>query len=244
MDSSPDRRLPLNGHAAVQSLVLSDVAVTDGGFVVGLDFPDLPAGIRDGWLEVAVQSGDEGNWETLEGRSEVLLDGLVCPTPWGLEGNAGTNAAINFLGTTDNAALEFRVSNERILRLEPPRQLNDFFGANILGGSAGNELGPNAVFATIAGGGGTDLFGNPLPNRALGIGDFIGGGAGNTSGTGIEPFGEGSFAVVVGGRQNQATGSHSFLGGGDQNRVTGEASVLVGGSGNRAEGPLSVAVGG
>jgi hypothetical protein len=37
---------------------------------------------------------------------------------WGLTGNAGTNPATNFIGTTDSAPLELRVSNQRGLRLE------------------------------------------------------------------------------------------------------------------------------
>jgi hypothetical protein len=40
-------------------------------------------------------------------------------TFWGTTGNAGTNPTINFLGTMDNQALEFRANNIRRLRLEP-----------------------------------------------------------------------------------------------------------------------------
>lgn len=38
---------------------------------------------------------------------------------WSLTGNAGTAAGTNFLGTTDNQALEVKVNNARALRLEP-----------------------------------------------------------------------------------------------------------------------------
>jgi len=38
---------------------------------------------------------------------------------WGLTGNSGTASATNFIGTTDNQALTFRVNNIEKIRLEP-----------------------------------------------------------------------------------------------------------------------------
>ena len=38
---------------------------------------------------------------------------------WKLSGNASTTPGTNFLGTTDNQALEFKVNGARVLRLEP-----------------------------------------------------------------------------------------------------------------------------
>ena len=44
---------------------------------------------------------------------------------WSLTGNAGTAPGTNFLGTTDNEALELRANGKRALRLEPtPPRLN------------------------------------------------------------------------------------------------------------------------
>ena len=48
-----------------------------------------------------------------------LLDGLDSTAFWQLGGNAGTTAGVNFLGTTDNQALELKVYGQRALRLEP-----------------------------------------------------------------------------------------------------------------------------
>jgi hypothetical protein len=53
-------------------------------------------------------------------------------TFWSLTGNAGTNPGTNFLGTTDNQALEFKVNNARALRLEP-----NATSPNIIGGYSG-----------------------------------------------------------------------------------------------------------
>jgi hypothetical protein len=38
---------------------------------------------------------------------------------WLLTGNADTSPGTDFLGTTDNQALEFHVNQSRVLRLEP-----------------------------------------------------------------------------------------------------------------------------
>ncbi len=48
-----------------------------------------------------------------------FLDGLEAANFWQLSGNASTTPGTHFLGTTDNAPLEFRVNGERALRLEP-----------------------------------------------------------------------------------------------------------------------------
>ncbi len=88
---------------------------------------------------------------------------------WGLTGNAGTDPATNFLGTTDNAALELRVNNQRALRLEP-----NATAPNVIAGDAANAAGANVVGASIGGGGTIEL--NTLvcdggPNEGLPCGN-------------------------------------------------------------------------
>lgn len=46
---------------------------------------------------------------------------------WGVTGNAGTNDAVNFIGTTDNTALRFRVNNVNAGQIDPVR-INTFLG--------------------------------------------------------------------------------------------------------------------
>jgi len=41
------------------------------------------------------------------------------PDGWSRTGNAGTSAGVNFIGTTDNQPLDFKVNGTRVLRLEP-----------------------------------------------------------------------------------------------------------------------------
>jgi hypothetical protein len=79
---------------------------------------------------------------------------------WSLTGNAGTNPATNFLGTTDNAALEIRVNNARALRFEP-----NATSPNIIGGFSGNSVWAGVVGATIGGGGRAGNDCGPLGNQ-------------------------------------------------------------------------------
>jgi len=76
-----------------------------------------------------------------------------CPAAggWTLTGNGGTNPATNFLGTTDNVALNVRVNNLRAFRLEP-----NATAPNVIGGFSGNTVTAGAIGATIAGGGRTN----------------------------------------------------------------------------------------
>jgi hypothetical protein len=60
---------------------------------------------------------------------------------WTLTGNVGTDPANNFLGTTDNQALEIRVNNARALRIEPgptPNLIGGFSG-NVVQGGCGSH---------------------------------------------------------------------------------------------------------
>ncbi len=52
---------------------------------------------------------------------------------WSLTGNSGTAPGMNFVGTTDNQALELRVNGARALRLEPGST------PNVIGGLSGRH---------------------------------------------------------------------------------------------------------
>ena len=73
-----------------------------------------------------------------------LLDGVDSSGFWKLGGNAGTTPGTNFLGTTDNKALELKVNGQRTLRLEP-----NSFSPNLIGGSSANAVLAGAAGATI-----------------------------------------------------------------------------------------------
>jgi trimeric autotransporter adhesin len=162
-----------------------------------------------------------------------LLDGFDSTAFWKLSGNAGTSAGVNFLGTTDNQALELKVNAQRAFRLEPTTNT-----PNLIGGFAGNYVGSN-VFGTTIGGGGGNSMTNLVDAATWGLNGSIpasfgtlGGGAGNS-------IAGSDFSTISGGRNNSiSTASNSYK---DQNTIGGGAgnsiynardSVIAGGETN------------
>jgi len=163
----------------------------------------LPQGCSE--QEVATWSG--GAW--------VCGSAPIGGSYWSLTGNAGTTTT-NFIGTTDNQALELRVSGARALRLEPGSS-----SPNVLGGYALNAVTGGAQGVTISGGG-RDLAINQVSQGYA----TISGGAGNTA--------SGYAATISGGESHDASGSYAAIGGGTGNTVSGESAVISGGGTNQA----------
>lgn len=131
----------------------------------------------------------------------IAADGSVsCVDPgtaagaWGLSGNAGTNAASNYLGTSDDVDFSLRVNNRRAMRF---RSLDDPEGSAyggpvpsvaVVAGAAANQA--TAAGATVAGGGNVEA-----GNAALGKYSTVPGGLGNFAG-GDYSFAGGRNAVV------------------------------------------------
>jgi hypothetical protein len=158
---------------------------------------------------------------------------------WALTGNAGTDPATNFLGTTDNAALEIRVHNARALRLEP-----NATSPNIIGGYSGNSVTSGVVGATIGGGGAPGFLIFTYPNRVTDIYGTIGGGADNTAGNDDADTTNASGATVGGGDHNTASGSYATVGGGWENTASGPYATVGGGWENTASGYAATVGGG
>ena len=133
---------------------------------------------------------------------------------WSLTGNEVTDAETQFLGTTDDEPLNFRVDNEVALRIRP-RAVSGFgFSPNISLGSSGIDS--HVIGGTVSGGGGDHV--PELINRVSGNYGTVGGGLANTAG---------QFAVISGGRDNQA-GSYAVVPGGRHNEASGEFSFAAG----------------
>ena len=145
---------------------------------------------------------------------------------WSLTGNAGTTAGPNFVGTTDDQALEFKVNGMRALRLEPNLL------PNVIGGAPGNFVTAGAFGATIGGGGALST----AQNRVTDNFGTVAGGVDNQAGNGGEDPNDADAATVCGGAQNSAVGFHSFVGGGGMNRAGGLISTVGGGNFNIADG--------
>ena len=154
------------------------------------------------------------------------LTGFDITTLWGLTGNAGTTPGTDFLGTTDNQALELKVNNQRVMRLEPKS-----LSPNIISGNPGNNVTAGMYGATISGGGqtGTQL------NKVEAHYGTVGGGRANTAGE--------VDSVVAGGFVNSALGLRSTVSGGNNNNAGGDYGTVPGGLSNTANGDYSYAAG-
>ncbi len=162
------------------------------------------------------------------------------PPTWGLTGNAGTGCTTTpcaaFLGTTDGGNLEFRVMNNRALRIEPATDCCGLgFSPNMIGGFSGNMVtGAGVAGATIAGGGAINVPISYINTVSARFGT-VGGGLNNTAG---------QFSIVAGGRNNNASGADSTVAGGNTNTASNQSSTVAGGANNFASGAVSTVAGG
>ena len=161
------------------------------------------------------------------------------PNGWALTGNAGTNPGTNFLGTTDNQALEVKVNDQRVARFEPALGL-----PNVVLGDRGNSVLAGATSATVSGGGWASLFGaGDGDNIVTGSGGTVGGGIGNQAGDNDGNVSSGLYVTVGGGFFNEAAGELSTIAGGHANAAPGARSAVPGGYFNQAGGAMSLAAG-
>jgi hypothetical protein len=178
----------------------------------------------------------------------VNADGTVACEPdddtpgWSLTGNAGTNPATSFIGTTDDQAFQLRVNNVRALRIEP-KGTDSEQSPNVLFGDAGNFAVAGVQGAAIGGGGGVYLYRPPTPNRVTGDFGAIGGGLNNQAGDNDGNPDTGQYATVAGGAGNVAYATGATVGGG-LNNVAAVFSTVGGGDGNSALGVRAMVPGG
>jgi hypothetical protein len=178
-----------------------------------------------GTLTISGGSPGAGKVLTSDASGTATWQNLATGATWDLAGNAGLVAGTDFLGTTDNVAVDLRVNDIRALRLEPTTGT-----PNVIGGNPGNNVTAGMTGATIAGGGT-----NASPNSVTGISGFVGGGQGCRAG---------QWAVVAGGLNSHADGNVSFVGGGSTNYATNTGTTVAGGVGNQATQPYAAVCGG
>jgi len=186
-------------------------------------------------------------WSGLTGVPAGFADGIDdAGSDWHLIGNAGTNPTTNFIGTTDNQPLVFKVNSQQVFRLEP-----NVNSPNIIGGRNNNSV-TNAHGATISGGGA-----NSNPNEVTANFGTIGGGYSNVVSGSLATIGGGTDntvgsygATIAGGCGNEASAAGAVVGGGgcfdggySGNDATGVGSTVSGGISNEANG-YAAAVGG
>ena len=160
--------------------------------------------------------------------------GAFTSDSWLLTGNSGTSPAVNFLGTTDNQALEIKANGQRALRVEPT-----IGPPNLIGGVSTNNVTVGVYGATISGGGAS-----AYPNRVTDHWGTVGGGEENQAGNGTGSLSDAEWATVAGGYGNAASAWYATVAGGGGNTAEGQYSTVGGGIANLASGTHSVVSGG
>ena len=142
----------------------------------------------------------------------AIVSSGISGAAWSLTGNSGTSSNANFLGTTDNVALNFKVNNQNAGRIDPVRT-NSALGYYAL--SAGTTGQGNSALGTYT------LYNNTTSdyNSAVGFKALFS----NTTGTGNVASGAFAMQTSTGGQYNAAFG-YSALGG----NTTGSNNVAVG----------------
>ncbi len=232
----------------------------EGGGNIGVTFDDATQSLIIG-TDVRTAHGKEGA-HTLTPVSNVY---------WSEQGNVGTAAGTDFLGTTDDEPLEIHVydndatanrGSKRVMMFAPKPN-----SPNIVGGFQNNAVSYGE--GSFIGGGGANtnvaviVPGNDYQDIASDYG-FIGGGRANritedavhaTIGGGLgnqivsnlypTPIVPGeSGATIGGGGDNWAGGYYATIGGGFANEAYGHFSSVGGGLENEAQGDKSTVAGG
>ncbi len=190
----------------------------------------LSAASLSGTYDNAVTFNNAGNSFTGNGGGLTGLDASQLTTGtvpdaalgniWRISGNAGTTPGAQFLGTTDDQPLEFKVNGQRGLRIEPTANGRP----NVIGGSL-NTVAAGVTTATIAGGALNDIGVNsPF--------SVIGGGEDNN--IAADSWG----ATIAGGALNniRINSDYSTIGGGLLNNIPANSfyATIAGGYSNSA----------
>lgn len=198
-------------------------------------------------LEDAVTLAAGANLSITPNGNVLTLAATCCNNGWLLGGNGGTTAGTDFLGTTDNTALDMKVNGLLALRLEPAGG-----SPNVIGGGPNNSV-AGAVSAFIGGGSGNII-------QTNGYGSVIGGGTNNLINSFYSFIGGGNSNIIAadpfllssppfdscigGGNSNIIQGScfESLIGGGENNEINDEGEgaswdvTIGGGSSNLISG--------
>jgi len=220
----------------VAPITVPDVEVRNGSFRVEAEIA-APAGAERAYASVGVRESGGGAkaFSVLPGREPVALATAAIGTCWSSTGDAGSNPATNFLGTTDAQPLDLRVNNLRAVRYQPTT-----VSPNVIAGWGENEVFAGVRGATIAGGGSQFNLDPAQPDARINyVTDHfgsVGGGASNVAGNDASGVTSEPFATVAGGLANQASGAYSTVAGGNVNLATTLYASVAGGSNNLASG--------
>jgi|GEM_PF-2374495 len=218
------------GTTAPNASALLDVTATNKGMLVPRVTNAQMLAIASPANGLLVYNTDSAAFAYRNATAWVFVKGnTTASNDWSTNGNAGTNPAIDFIGTTDNTALNFRVNNLNGGIIDPIR-LNTF-----LGREAGNFTQTGVRNVAV---GYLSLTDNAdgQKNTAIGVQAlrFNSGGNDNTavgydamffnsSGTMNAAFGENSLGSLENGSGNVAIGVNALF-----SNVSGNDNVAVG----------------
>ncbi len=136
--------------------------------------------------------------QILQWNGSSWTPSYIYSSVWSLSGNSGTNPSTSFLGTTDNAALNFRVNNQKAGTIEPS-------GSLFLGFQSGYN---NTVSGNCTGIGSYSLYSNTgCCNTACGYLALNS----NTSGQSNTAIGVDALKKNTSGAENASSGSGALF---------------------------------
>lgn len=161
---------------------------------------------------------------------------------WSTNGNIGTNPSTNFIGTTDNQPLIFKVNNTKVGRFESNANSNLFLGIaagwNSNPGSFNVGVGESALWQTTTGERNTAIGGAALAynvtgnsNTASGVNSLVN----NNSGSGNTANGVQALLSNTIGNSNTSTGAYSLANNisGNENTANGTQALFSNTTGTR-----------
>ncbi len=219
-------------------ITLYGVQVENGNFAVDVDFGIDLNNAPVMALKTEVQQGG-GGFNSLGEPTRFDPKAALGSVCWDTEGNAGINAASNFLGTTDAQPLLLRANNFRIASFTANgTAVNWGDSPSVALGSSANVA--SGIGATVSGGGSTrdpiGVLDAARRNAATSGFATVSGGGSNAA--------SGNSSTVAGGQFNEAREFAASVSGGSQNVATATAGTVSGGTNNNVSGIFGTVSGG
>ena len=230
----------LGNHIATQNIQLNHHWLSGDGDNEGIYMTNTSGKVGIGTsnpqerLDVAgVVRSSQGGFKFPDGTVQTTAFTGVS-NAWKLTGNSGTNETDNFIGTTDDVSLNFRVNNVRALKLSPGG-----ISPNVIGGFQYNRA-KSGVNGGFIGGGGFSGKGNLVADHY----GTVSGGADNRAGSDDADRTNSQYATVAGGESNVASNEYSTVSGGINNHANGKYSTIGGGQNNTTNNNHTTVAGG
>ncbi|GIV53724.1 MAG: hypothetical protein KatS3mg039_0242 [Candidatus Kapaibacterium sp.] len=220
-DLSAGGNLTINGNATLGDAGGDQVTIN----AATVSVPNIPSSSTATDLVV-------WNANNLERRA---ASGLISTYAWMLGGNAITNPATEWIGTSSAQPFVVRAGGTQTLQFNTNGSIQRDNGGNTRGTNAIDLQISRSSASQVASGSAAVIVGG-TNNTASGVQSFVGAGDNNTASQ--------QYAAVVAGISNSASGAQSFVGGGQSNQANGSYSTVAGGQGNVAQGQYSAIPGG